>query len=68
MALAQQSSDEDDVPLLVKLFSGRKTSSRWRGLGRISRQSSGASNASAPSVRETMQPSPSFKQRTSLRR
>lgn len=70
--MSQSSSEGEEVPLLAKLFNPGTASSRWRsltGLRRsMSRQPSSSSTASTASVRETLQPSPRFKERRSLHR
>ncbi|KAK9916339.1 hypothetical protein WJX75_001462 [Coccomyxa subellipsoidea] len=72
-AIQQGSLDTDEAPLITKLFTGGSTSSRWRSLtslGRrsLSRQQSSSSTTSVASVRETMEPSPCFKERHNLHR
>ncbi|EIE27012.1 hypothetical protein COCSUDRAFT_83571 [Coccomyxa subellipsoidea C-169] len=72
-SISQSSLDSDEAPLITKLFTGANTSSRWRsltGLGRrpLSRQQSSSSTTSVASVRETLEPSPRFKERRNLHR
>ncbi|BDA41056.1 probable FT-interacting protein 3 [Coccomyxa sp. Obi] len=72
VAVAQVSSESDDMPLIKKIFTVGTSASRWRSFtslgSSLSRQQSSSSTTSVASIRETMEPSPRFKERRSLHR
>lgn len=64
--MVKHEREEDGLRALARIFVPPKSKSRWKrwSLGRDSRGSS----FSEPQMRETLKPSPSFKERRSLRR
>ena len=65
--MVKHQREEDGLRALARIFTGSKSESkrkRW-SLGRSSRRSSFSSE---PELRETLKPSPSFKERRNLRR
>ena len=65
--MVKHQREEDGLRALARIFTGSKSESkrkRW-SLGRSSRMSSFSSE---PELRETLKPSPSFKERRNLRR
>ena len=65
--MVKHQREEDGLRALARIFTGSKSESKRRrwSLGRSSRSSSFSSE---PELRETLKPSPSFKERRNLRR
>ena len=65
--MVKHQREEDGLRALARIFTGSKSESRRKrwSLGRSSRTSSFSSE---PELRETLKPSPSFKERRNLRR
>lgn len=72
VALVKHGLEEDGLTALAKIFTGPKAKSRWKprwGLGRSGGSGDSRSGSfSEPQMHETLQPSPSFKERRTLRR
>ena len=71
VALVRHAREEDGLHALAKIFVPPKSRSRWKGwsLKRNSDpQSDSSTETAAPRMHETLKPSPTFKERRTLRR
>ena len=70
VALVRHDREEDGLHALAKLFvpPGSRSTSRWKKWDLSRGTGSRSSSFTGPQMRETLKPSPSFKERRNLRR